>query len=111
MLIANPSSLALTIRQQNEGFSSSEVSQKHQEYLSQIESQTINDIKNTDYGVQENFVKSQSEMSNLFKKLEIMEVEGKYFLLHKSPVAVDKRARTDKAYGFHLGHFDKIPEF
>jgi len=31
-----------------------------------------------------------------------MEVEGKYFMLHKSNLPVQDRVRTDKAYGFHL---------
>ena len=37
MLVANPSALALTIRQQNDDLSQSEVAQKHAEYLNQLD--------------------------------------------------------------------------
>lgn len=46
-----------------------------------------------------------------FKKLEIMEVEGKYFMLHKSPLPIEQRMRTDKAWNFHMSHLEQAPEF
>lgn len=50
-------------------------------------------------------------MKDVFKKLEILEVEGKYFMLHKSPLAVADRVRSDKAYQFHIAHIEKVPDF
>lgn len=52
MLLANPSSLALQIRQQNEALTNSEVAEKHAEYLNQLDSDLIKAVKTNNYGVQ-----------------------------------------------------------
>jgi hypothetical protein len=51
-------------------------------------------------------MKDHNYLKELFKKLELMEVEGRYFMLHKSTQPITDRPRTDKAYGFHLSHVE-----
>ena len=111
MLLANPSALALTIRQQNENFNQSEVAQKHSEYLNQLDADLLQSIKNGNYGIMQGFIKDNNLLKKVFKWMELMEVEGRYFMIHKSPLSLEQRLRTDKAYNFHMGQVEKLPEF
>ena len=68
-------------------------------------------LKNGNYGVQQKFIQDANLLKRVFQKLELMEVEGRYFMLHKSPLPIEQRVRTDKAYNFHMSHIENIPEF
>ena len=49
-------------------------------------------------------------MVDLFKKLEILEIENKYFALFKSPLAIEQRPRTDKIFMCNISNFEKNPD-
>ena len=49
-------------------------------------------------------------MKACFDKLEILEVEGRYFGLHKSPLPVAERPRTDKLFTFNLAQVAQFPD-
>ena len=67
MLLANPSALASTIRQQNENFNQSEVAQKHSEYLNQLDADLLQSIKNGNYGIMQGFIKDNNLLKKVFK--------------------------------------------
>jgi hypothetical protein len=44
----------------------------------------------------------------IFKRLELMEIEGKHFQLFKSPLPIAERPRTDKVCPCQLGFMEKV---
>ena len=56
----------------------------------------------------QNFIRERSLLDIVFKKLELMEIEGKHFVILKSPVPEQQRARTDKVWNLHLANIDKL---
>lgn len=48
--------------------------------------------------------------TELFKKLEILEVEGRYFALNKSALVVSERPRTDKTFNLEIAHIMNNPD-
>ena len=74
--------------------------------MSQLEPKVLEDFSKNGYAYQKDFLKASKESTDLMKacydKLEILEVEGRYFALHKSPLQVNERPRTDKLFSFHL---------
>lgn len=63
--------------------------------MSQLETQTLELLQKQDFAYQKYLMKSNDTTdkfyAELFKKLEILEVEGKYFALNKSALPVNER--------------------
>ena len=63
--------------------------------MSQLETQTLELLQKQDFAYQKYLMKSSDATdkfyAELFKKLEILEVEGKYFALNKSALPVNER--------------------
>ena len=110
MLVAHPANLRMAIIQTTEGLTEREIQQRFAEQLSQLDSATMTSLKTQDFAVQQQFIKNDKLLHDLFKRMEVLEVEGKYFQLHKSPLALQDRPRTDKAFGFHISHLEGKPE-
>ena len=63
--------------------------------MSQLETQTLELLQKQDFAYQKYLMKSSDTTdkfyAELFKKLEILEIEGKYFALNKSALPVNER--------------------
>jgi hypothetical protein len=81
--------------------------------LSQLETQTMEDLSTKDFAYQKTFINEKQlglDLSELYKKLEIMEVEGRYFQLNKSTLKVEDRPRTDKAYMMEIANIQNFED-
>lgn len=47
-------------------------------------------------------------MQDIYNRLEVMEVEGKYFHVLKSSIPQKERVRTDKSFATALGALNKL---
>ena len=81
--------------------------------LSQLETQTMEDLSTNDFAYQKTFINEKQlglDLSALYKKLEIMEVEGRYFQLNKSTLKLEDRPRTDKAYMMEIANIQSFED-
>ena len=78
--------------------------------MNMLESSTLEQLKEQDYAYQKTFLTNFSSefLLGLFKRLELMEIEGKHFQLFKSPQPLNERPRSDKICPFQIGHMEKV---
>jgi len=82
--------------------------------MSQLEPDTISQFSSKDLAYQKTFLhsqESQSMLGRIYKRLEIMEVEGQqFFKIFKSPLPLKDRPRTDKIFLLQLAQIDRVKE-
>lgn len=74
-----------------------------------LEPATLEQLNKNDFAYQKTFITTFSEefLLGIYKRLELMEIEGKHFQIFKSPMPVDQRPRSDKVCPMQLGHMEK----